>query len=228
MTWDNVHQVDLAETFGGSDSGEESWGELRMTRAVPRSFELAFADLYRLAYRVAYRILGNRSDAEDVAQETLARATLRWSRLHERPRRVTKVASNLAIDRYRKLDARTRSWPDRSASSTSSTGRAGRPGGRLAQAPEAPTRGRSPALPGRFLRSRRGAGPWAAPPVRSRRTLREDSRPFGGHLGYRDDDRGGRCSSILTTPLRGIEPGRTRDGGWSARRAETSGSGIAG
>ncbi len=29
-----------------------------MARQVPRSFELAFADLYRLAYRVAYRILG--------------------------------------------------------------------------------------------------------------------------------------------------------------------------
>jgi RNA polymerase sigma-70 factor (sigma-E family) len=103
MTWDNAHQVDLAETFGGSDSGEESWGELRMTRAVPRSFELAFADLYRLAYRVAFRILGDRSDAEDVAQEALARAALRWSRLHERPEGwVCRVASNQAIDRYRR------------------------------------------------------------------------------------------------------------------------------
>jgi len=103
MTWDNAHQVDLAEMFGGSDSGEESRGELRMTGAVPRSFELAFADLYRLAYRVAFRILGDRSDAEDVAQEALARAALRWSRLHERPEGwVCRVASNQAIDRYRR------------------------------------------------------------------------------------------------------------------------------
>jgi len=74
-----------------------------MTGAVPRSFELAFADLYRLAYRVAFRILGDRSDAEDVAQEALARAALRWSRLHERPEGwVCRVASNQAIDRYRR------------------------------------------------------------------------------------------------------------------------------
>src|ERR1700744_2000055 len=85
MTWDNAHQVDLANTLGGSDSGEEGRGEMRMPRAVPRSFELAFADLYRLAYRVAFRILGDRSDAEDVAQEALARAALRWSPLAGRP-----------------------------------------------------------------------------------------------------------------------------------------------
>jgi RNA polymerase sigma-70 factor (sigma-E family) len=103
MTWDNAYQVDLVKTAGGSDSGEEGRGGLRMTRVVPRSFELAFADLYRLAYRVAFRILGDRSDAEDVAQEALARAALRWSRLHERPEGwVCRVASNQAIDRYRR------------------------------------------------------------------------------------------------------------------------------
>jgi RNA polymerase sigma-70 factor (sigma-E family) len=73
-----------------------------MTSAPARSFELAFADLYRLAYRVAYRMLGDRTEAEDIAQETLARANLRWSRLHERPEGwVSRVASNLAVDRYR-------------------------------------------------------------------------------------------------------------------------------
>jgi RNA polymerase sigma-70 factor (sigma-E family) len=103
MTWDNAYQVDLVKTLGGSDSGEEGRGELRMTRVVPRSFELAFADLYRLAYRVAFRILGDRTEAEDVAQEALARAALRWSRLHERPEGwVCRVASNQAIDRYRR------------------------------------------------------------------------------------------------------------------------------
>jgi RNA polymerase sigma-70 factor (sigma-E family) len=103
MTWDNAYRVDLVKTLGGSDSGEEGRGELRMTRVVPRSFELAFADLYRLAYRVAFRILGDRTEAEDVAQEALARAALRWSRLHERPEGwVCRVASNQAIDRYRR------------------------------------------------------------------------------------------------------------------------------
>ena len=38
-------------------------------------FEEVFPDLYRLAYRVSFRVLGDRGDAEDVAQEALARRT---------------------------------------------------------------------------------------------------------------------------------------------------------
>lgn len=73
-----------------------------MSAHVDRAFEQAFEDLYRLAYRVAYRILGDRGDAEDVAQEALARAFLRWTRLQERPEGwVSTVATNLAIDHYR-------------------------------------------------------------------------------------------------------------------------------
>jgi len=103
MTWYNAHQVDLTDTLGGAHGCEEHLGDPGMTRTVPRSFELAFPDLYRLAYRVAFRILGDRSDAEDVAQEALARAALRWSRLHERPEGwVSRVAANQAIDRYRR------------------------------------------------------------------------------------------------------------------------------
>jgi RNA polymerase sigma-70 factor (sigma-E family) len=103
MTWCNALQVDLTKSFGGSVSGEEHWDTPVMARPVPRSFEIAFDDLYRLAYRVAFRILGDRPDAEDVAQEALARAALRWSGLHDRPEGwVSRVASNLAIDRYRR------------------------------------------------------------------------------------------------------------------------------
>jgi RNA polymerase sigma-70 factor (sigma-E family) len=103
MTWDNAYELDFAHTLGGPDSGDEGGEGLPVTRAVARSFELAFADLYRLAYRVAFRILGDRAEAEDVAQEALARAALRWSRLHERPEGwVCRVASNQAIDRYRR------------------------------------------------------------------------------------------------------------------------------
>ncbi len=69
----------------------------------PPGFEPAFADLHRLAYRVAFRILGDRGDAEDVAQEALARAVVRWGRLAGRPQGwVSRVAANLAIDRYRR------------------------------------------------------------------------------------------------------------------------------
>jgi len=80
-----------------------------MTTPVPRSFELAFEGLYRLGYRVAFRILGDRSEAEDVAQEALARAFLRWSSLHEQPEGwVCRVATNLSIDRYRRRRRRLR------------------------------------------------------------------------------------------------------------------------
>lgn len=66
-------------------------------------FEQAFPDLYRLAYRVSFRVLGDRGDAEDTAQETLARTHVRWARLAGRPEGwVVKVATNLAIDRHRR------------------------------------------------------------------------------------------------------------------------------
>jgi RNA polymerase sigma-70 factor (sigma-E family) len=66
-------------------------------------FEEAFPELYRLAYRVSFRILGDRGDAEDVAQEALARAHLRWARLRERPEGwIVTVATNLSIDRQRR------------------------------------------------------------------------------------------------------------------------------
>jgi len=66
-------------------------------------FEEAFPDLYRLAYRVSFRVLGDRGDAEDVAQEALARAHLRWARLRERPEGwIVTVATNLSIDRHRR------------------------------------------------------------------------------------------------------------------------------
>ncbi len=66
-------------------------------------FEDAFPDLYRLAYRVSYRVLGDRGDSEDVAQEALARAHLRWGRLREKPEGwIVTVATNLSIDRHRR------------------------------------------------------------------------------------------------------------------------------
>src|SRR5580704_18710180 len=70
------------------------------------SFEEVFPVLIRDAYRVAYRLLGDRGEAEDVAQEACARVYSRWAtvRDHAEPWCV-RVASNLALDLLR---ARTR------------------------------------------------------------------------------------------------------------------------
>lgn len=73
-------------------------------------FEEVFPDLYRLAYRVSFKVLGDRGDAEDVAQEALARTHVRWSRLRDRPQGwVVTVATNLAIDRLRRRSRSTQS-----------------------------------------------------------------------------------------------------------------------
>src|ERR1700691_160509 len=89
--------------YGGSHAGDGNGDRSLMPARIPDGFDQAFESLYRLAYRVAFRILGDRGDAEDVAQEALARAAVRWSRLKDRPEGwVTRVASNLAIDRYRR------------------------------------------------------------------------------------------------------------------------------
>jgi RNA polymerase sigma-70 factor (sigma-E family) len=66
-------------------------------------FDDEFRDLAALAYRVAYRIIGDRSTAEDIAQESLARAYVRWSRISDyRQAWVARVAGNLAIDHLRR------------------------------------------------------------------------------------------------------------------------------
>jgi RNA polymerase sigma-70 factor (sigma-E family) len=70
------------------------------------TFEEVFPVLVRDAYRVAYRLLGDRTEAQDVAQEACARTYSRWAsvRDHAEPWCV-RVASNLALDLLR---ARTR------------------------------------------------------------------------------------------------------------------------
>ncbi|MGN6472341.1 MAG: RNA polymerase sigma factor [Mycobacteriales bacterium] len=72
------------------------------TVAADPSFEEVFPVLIRDAYRVAYRLLGDRGEAEDVAQEACARAYSRWSSIrdHAEPWCV-RVASNLALDLLR-------------------------------------------------------------------------------------------------------------------------------
>jgi RNA polymerase sigma factor (sigma-70 family) len=76
-------------------------------------FEDAFEELYRLAYRVAFRLIGRRGEAEDVAQEALARAYVRWARMGSYPEAwVSRVSTNLALDAWRK---QRRRWSSPSA-----------------------------------------------------------------------------------------------------------------
>ena len=66
-------------------------------------FDESFAELYRAAYRVAFRLLGDRTEAEDVAQEALARAYASWRSVRDYATPWTcRVATNLAIDRARR------------------------------------------------------------------------------------------------------------------------------
>ena len=82
-------------------------------READASFERSFDDLAAVAYRVAYRLLGSRADAEDVAQEAVARAYARWRQVrpHAEPW-VARVATNLALDQLR-ARARRPQVPDR-------------------------------------------------------------------------------------------------------------------
>lgn len=68
-----------------------------------QTYDENFAGLYRIAFRVAYRILGSRVEAEDVAQETMAKAYTRWWRIRpDASRWVSRVSANNAIDVWRK------------------------------------------------------------------------------------------------------------------------------
>jgi RNA polymerase sigma-70 factor (sigma-E family) len=79
------------------------------------SFDDAFAELYRAAYKVAFRLLGDRTEAEDVAQEALARTYVRWRTVEPYAAAwASRVASNLAIDRARRTKRLSRAEvPDR-------------------------------------------------------------------------------------------------------------------
>lgn len=74
------------------------------TISIDLVFEEAFDELYVRAYGVAYQLLGRRSESEDVAQETLARAFVHWRKIRGYAEAwVVRVAGNLAIDAWRRL-----------------------------------------------------------------------------------------------------------------------------
>ena len=96
-----VHPREAVETDERSDAVEPVEAVASVT--IDLVFEEAFEDLYTRAYGVAYQLLGRRSEAEDVAQETLARAFVRWRRIRGYAEAwVVRVAGNLAIDAWRR------------------------------------------------------------------------------------------------------------------------------
>jgi RNA polymerase sigma factor (sigma-70 family) len=62
-------------------------------------YETLFPELWRKAYVVAYQVLGSQAQAEDAAQEAMARAYSWWGRIHKSPHGwVAKTAYTQAID----------------------------------------------------------------------------------------------------------------------------------
>lgn len=77
-----------------------------MTRRPGRDFEEFYEANYGLTVALVTGVLGSRHEAEDVAQETFARALARWPRLssYELPEAwVRQVALHLAVDSGRRL-----------------------------------------------------------------------------------------------------------------------------
>lgn len=82
-----------------------------MARGEQR-YEEQFDALAAVAYRVAFRILGDREEARDVAQEAMARAFARWRRVERYAEPwVARVAGNLALGVVRKQRKATTTAP---------------------------------------------------------------------------------------------------------------------
>ena len=76
---------------------------MRRTTGDRPTFEDRFTALAARAYKVAYRLTGDRAESEDLAQEALARAYLRWPKVAAYDEAwVARVTTNLAIGRWRK------------------------------------------------------------------------------------------------------------------------------
>ncbi len=81
-------------------------------------FDAAYVRLFVTAQRCSYRILGNRTAAEDVAAETMARAYARWPKIHPYSDAwVTRVAANLALDHLRRRRVAADERPPRDGTS---------------------------------------------------------------------------------------------------------------
>jgi RNA polymerase sigma-70 factor (sigma-E family) len=71
--------------------------------AADQRYEQRFDTLAAIAHRTAFRLLGDRSAADDVAQEAMARAFARWRRIEAYAEPwVARVAGNLALGELRR------------------------------------------------------------------------------------------------------------------------------
>lgn len=67
------------------------------------TFDERFDALAVISYRVAYRLVGDQHEAENLAQEALARAFTRWTLVREYDEAwITRVTTNLAIGYWRR------------------------------------------------------------------------------------------------------------------------------
>ncbi|MCU1426981.1 MAG: putative polymerase subfamily sigma factor [Actinomycetia bacterium] len=97
----------MGDVSGVEEGVQHLVGTASVTNAITTgpTFDDAFAGLFQSAYRIAFRLLGDREDAADVAQEALARASGRWKRLAaagDPTPWVVRVSANLALDRWRR------------------------------------------------------------------------------------------------------------------------------
>ena len=71
----------------------------------PDDYVSRFEEMFGVGYRAAFAVLGDCGDAEDVAQDALAKALVRWRRVGRHPLPwIARVATNGAIDRWRKRE----------------------------------------------------------------------------------------------------------------------------
>ena len=95
-----------------------------MTSESP-TFDERVPTLAPLAYRVCFRILGDRTEAQDLTQEALARTYARWSRVGAYDEAwITRVATNLALGEARRRARRRRGGAAEADSMARATGRA--------------------------------------------------------------------------------------------------------
>ncbi|MFZ4585140.1 MAG: RNA polymerase sigma factor [Acidimicrobiia bacterium] len=81
------------------------------SRVIDLTFNEEFPRLFDVARRTAIKRGASRSDADDIAQEALARCYSRWRKLHDTDYLdawVIRTASNLVIDSWRKKDVTER------------------------------------------------------------------------------------------------------------------------